>query len=47
MIGYRICRLERFFKVNKPKDMNYIDWSEELYKMCIEWEEEHQQEFPI
>lgn len=47
MIGTRIEKLEKFFKVKKPKSMNYIEWIEKLYEMEMEWEEEHQQPFPV
>lgn len=47
MVGTRIIALEKFFKVKKPKGMNYIEWLEKLYEMETEWEEEHQQPFPI
>lgn len=47
MIGTRITALEKFFKVKKPKSMNYIEWIEKLYEMEMEWEEEHQQPFPV
>ena len=43
----RITALEKFFKVKKPKSMNYIEWIEKLYEMEMEWEEEHQQPFPV
>ena len=47
MIGERIAKLEKFFGVKKPKDMNPLDWLDELYEMELNWEEEHQQAFPI
>ena len=47
MIGERIDTLEKFFKTKKPKNMNYIEWIEKLYEMEMEWEEEHQQPFPV
>lgn len=47
MIGKRMAALEKFFKVRKPKDLNPIEWIETLYEMEIEWEEEHQQPFPV
>lgn len=47
MIGTRIEKLENFFKVKKPKKMNYIEWIEKLYEMEMKWEEKHQQPFPI
>lgn len=45
MIGDRIAVLEKFFKVRKPDDVNPIEWLDKLYEM--EWEDEHQQLFPI
>lgn len=45
MIGERIAKLEKFFKVRKPKDLNVIEWLEQLYEMVLEWEEENQREF--
>lgn len=47
MIGERIVVLEKFLKVQKPKDMNQIEWLDKLYELETEWEEEHQQLFPI
>lgn len=47
MIGERIIKLEKFFGIKKPKEMNYIEWLDRLYKMQVEWEEENQKEFPI
>lgn len=47
MIGERIIVLEKFFKVKKPKNMNYIEWLEKLYDLEMKWEEEHQQSFPV
>jgi hypothetical protein len=47
MIGARIIKLEKFFGVKKPKELNYLEWLEELYEMEIQWEEKHQIEFPI
>ncbi|WP_411337241.1 hypothetical protein [Ruminococcus gauvreauii] len=47
MIGDRIITLEKFFKVRKPKDLNPLEWIEKLYEMEMEWEEEHQQPFPV
>ncbi|WP_411336111.1 hypothetical protein [Ruminococcus gauvreauii] len=47
MIDNRIAALEKFFKAHKPKDPNPIEWIEKLYEMEIEWEEEHQQPFPV
>ncbi len=46
MVGVRIATLEKFFKVKKPKGINYVEWLEELYDMEMEWEEKHQQPFP-
>ncbi|WP_252249150.1 hypothetical protein [Clostridium sp. VAP23] len=47
MIGEEIVKLEKIFKVKQPKGMNCIEWLEELYEMQVEWEGEHQKEFPI
>jgi hypothetical protein len=46
-IGGRIKKLEKFFEVKKPKNMNTLEWLDKLYEMQLEWEEEHQEEFPI
>lgn len=47
MSGERIAKLEKFFGVKKPENTNYIEWFEKLYEMEQEWEEAHQQPFPI
>lgn len=47
MIGKRIMKLEKFFGVKKPRDMNYLDWMENLYEMEQKWEEENNEEFPL
>ncbi|MDU4846118.1 hypothetical protein [Clostridium sp.] len=47
MIGDRIIKLEKFFKIRHPKNINYIEWLDVLYEMQLEWEEENQREFPI
>lgn len=47
MIGDRICKLEKFFKVKKPKDIDAVEWLEMLHEMALDWEEEHQEPFPI
>lgn len=47
MIGKRIAVLEKFFKVTKPKEMNPIEWLEELYEMEMKWEDEHQKPIEI
>lgn len=47
MIGDRIKKLEKFFGVKKPKNINPLEWLEELYIMEMKWEEEFQAEFPI
>ncbi|WP_313069849.1 hypothetical protein [Lacrimispora sp.] len=47
MIGDRTAKLEKFFKVSKPKDLNEIEWLEKLYEKEQEWEEDHQKAFPI
>lgn len=43
----RIFKLEKFFNVSKPKDTNWIEWSDKLYEMQLEWEEENNEEFPF
>ena len=47
MIGKRISKLEKFFGVKKPKNMNPVEWMDTLYEMELEWEEENGMEFPI
>lgn len=47
MIGDRIAKLEKFFKVRKPKNLNVIEWLDILYEMELQWEEDHQKQFPI
>lgn len=47
MLGERITKLEKFFGVKKPKNMNLIAWMDKLYEVELEWEEEHQCSFPI
>lgn len=47
MLGARIIKLEKFFGVKKPKDMNLGEWLGKLYEMEVDWEEEHQEPFPI
>lgn len=47
MIGDRIVKLEKFFGVKKPKNMNILEWFEILYEKEMAWEEEHQQPFPF
>lgn len=47
MIGDRVVKLEKFFEIKKPKEINYIEWLEELYNMQLEWEEKNQREFQI
>lgn len=47
MIGDRVVKLEQFFEIKKPNEINYIEWLEELYNMQLEWEEKNQREFPI
>lgn len=47
MIGDRIIKLEKFFGVKKPKNMNALEWFDKLYEMELAWEEEHQRTFPI
>lgn len=45
MIGDRIAKLEKFFGVRKPKNMNPVEWLETLYELEMKWEEENQTEF--
>lgn len=47
MIGDRIAVLEKFFKVRKPDNIDPIEWLDKLYEMEMEWEDDHQQPFPI
>ena len=47
MIGERIAKLEKFFRVKKPKELNVLEWLDKLYEMELEWEEEHKTEFPV
>lgn len=47
MIGARIKKLEKFFGVKKPKDINPVEWLDKLYEMELEWEEEHGESFPV
>lgn len=47
--GYvkRIRKLEKFLGVKQPKGMDILDWMDKLNDMEMEWEDEHQQEFPL
>lgn len=47
MIGTRIEKLEKFFGVKKPKQINEIEWLEKLHEMELKWEDDNQKEFPI
>ena len=47
MVGERIAKLEKFFGVKKPRELNVLEWLDKLYEMEIEWEEEHKTEFPV
>lgn len=47
MIGERIEKLEKFFGIRKPKELNPVEWLDKLYEMEMKWEEENQKEFPI
>lgn len=47
MIGDRIIKLEKFFGVKKPKDLNVLEWFDKLYEMQMAWEEEHATNFPF
>lgn len=46
-MGERIRKLEKFFGVRKPKNMNPVQWLDRLYEMELDWEKTHQQPFPI
>lgn len=47
MIGGRIRKLEQFFNVRRPRELNELEWIERLHEMEQEWEEEHGEEFPL
>lgn len=47
MNGARIRKLEKFFDVKKPKELNELEWIEKLYEMELEWEDEHGEPFPV
>lgn len=47
MIGNRIKKLEKFFGVKKPKNLNTVEWLDKLYEMEMAWEEENEMAFPI
>ena len=47
MIGECIEKLEKFFGVKKPKELNPVEWLDKLYEMKREWEDEHGEEVPI
>lgn len=47
MLGNRIEKLEKFFGVKKPKNMNPVEWLDKLYEMELVWEDENGCEFPI
>lgn len=47
MLGDRINRIEKFLNVKKTKNMNPVEWLERLYELECEWEEEHQEAFPV
>lgn len=47
MIGDRINKLEKFFNIKKPNNMNEVGWLDKLYEMEKDWEEENQKEFPV
>jgi len=47
MLGERIIKLEKFFNVKKPKELNALEWAEELHEMELKWEEENKMEFPL
>jgi hypothetical protein len=33
MIGERIKKLEKFFGVKKPKELNEVEWLDKLYEL--------------
>lgn len=35
MIGDRIEKLEKFFGVKKPKELNAFEWLDKLYEMVL------------
>ena len=47
MVGARIIKLEKFFGVKKPKNVNMVEWLEKLYEMEQKWEDVNQKPFPI
>jgi len=47
VIGERIAKLEQFFGVKKPKELNAIEWLDKLYELEQEWEEKYGREFPL
>lgn len=49
MIGVRIARMEKFlkkqgYKAKQNKGENSIEYSERLYELIQQWEEDNQQE---
>ena len=47
MLGSRIRKLEKFFGIKRPKELNENEWTEKLYEMELEWEDEHGEPFPL
>ena len=47
MIGERISKLEKFFNLRKPKELNVLEWLEKLYEMEMDWEERNETQFPF
>ena len=52
MIGERIEKVEKFlrkegYSVKQNNNENPVEYLERLYEVEKEWEEKHQQEFPI
>jgi len=47
VIVRRTFRLEKFFNLKKPKELNWIEWGEKLYELQQDWEEKNQKEFPF
>lgn len=46
-LAKRTLKLEKFFNVRKPKELNQIEWEDKLYELQQDWEEENQKEFPF
>lgn len=46
-LAKRTFKLENFFNVKKPKELNQLEWEDKLYELQQDWEEENQKEFPF